>query len=69
MSFWSANIERRGRIARGITALVMFAAAFIFHRHGIAWCAWLLAFTGAFTLYEALRGWCVLRACKIKTPL
>jgi len=28
-----------------------------------------LAVSGGFVLFEALRGWCVLRACGIKTRL
>jgi hypothetical protein len=67
MSFWSANIGRGGRIIRGTAAIAMLAGAFLLHREGIAGWPWLLAAAGAFTLYEALRGWCVLRACKIKT--
>jgi hypothetical protein len=27
-----------------------------------------MAAGGGFMIFEALRGWCVLRACKIKTP-
>jgi hypothetical protein len=67
MSFWAANIETRGRIFRGVAALIMLGAAFFLHHEGVAFWPWLLAIAGAFTLYEALRGWCILRACKIKT--
>ena len=67
MSFWSPNIERRGRIFRGIMAVVLFAAAFIAHRRGIEWLAILLAIAALVGVVEAARGWCVLRACKIKT--
>ena len=69
MGFWTPNIERRGRVMRGIIAVILSAAAFLVHRSGIAWVAWPLALAGIFTLCEALRGWCVLRACKIKTRL
>ena len=43
MSFWTPNIDRRGRIIRGIMAVVLFAAAFIAHRDGIEWLAVILA--------------------------
>jgi uncharacterized membrane protein len=44
----------------------MLAAAW-FLRHYGAWVIGVLAGSGIFALYEALRGWCVLRACGIKT--
>ena len=47
----------------------MFVAAFLIHREGVAWRAWAPAFAGTFTLCEALRGRCILRACKIKTRI
>ncbi len=67
MSFWTPNIERRGRIFRGIMAVVLFAAAFFAHREGIEWLAVMLAIAALVGVVEAARGWCVLRACKIKT--
>jgi hypothetical protein len=67
MSFWTPNIDRRGRIFRGIIAVVLFAAAFIAHRQGITWLAVMLAIAALVGVVETARGWCVLRACKIKT--
>ena len=69
MSFWSPNIERRGRLARGITALVLLAAAVILWRADIAVWPWVVGVSGLFVLFEAVRGWCLLRACKIRTPM
>ena len=69
MSFWSPNIETKGRIARSISGLILLVAAFLLYREGFVIATWLLAAGGAFTIYEGLRGWCVLRACKIKTRL
>lgn len=31
------------------------------------WLAIVLAIMGGFTMFEALRGWCALRACGLKT--
>jgi apolipoprotein N-acyltransferase len=64
--FFSRNIEREGRVSRAWTALFLFVAA------GVAFCfsVWAGAILGVaalFTLIEAWRGWCVLRACGIKT--
>ena len=67
MSFWTPNIDRRGRIIRGIMSVALFAAAFIAHRKGIEWLAVILAISGFVGTVETVRGWCVLRACKIKT--
>jgi len=33
------------------------------------WLGVVLAVLGVFVLFEALRGWCVMRACGIKTRL
>lgn len=69
MKRWFApNIGRPGRIARGLLGLGLLAgAAFCWGVSG--WLALLLAAAGAFALFEALRGWCVARACGIKTRL
>jgi len=68
MPFLTPNIERKGRIVRAAFALLLFAAAgYTFTIHWIPTA--ILAFAGLFVAFEALRGWCVLRACKLKTPL
>ena len=62
------NIDRNGRIVRAVlgTLLVVGGVAALFWRPwpGLA----LLAF-GGFVLFEASRGWCVVRACGIKTKI
>ena len=67
MSFWTPNIDCRGRIIRGIMTVVLFAAAFIAHHKGIEWLAVMFAISALVGVIETVRGWCVLRACKIKT--
>ena len=67
MSFWTPNIDRRGRIIRAVMTLVFCAAARIAHRAGAEWLALVFAISALVGLIEAVRGWCVLRACKIKT--
>jgi hypothetical protein len=64
----SRNIDTQGRIIRGLSAAAMIGAAVagLF----LSWPAWvvvLLVAAGAFTAFEAIRGWCALRACGIKT--
>jgi hypothetical protein len=67
-SFFARNLSNAGRIVRALGALaLLIGAAF-----GLFVSVWLgagLAVSGVFVLFEALRGWCVLRACGIKTRL
>ena len=62
------NIDNKGRIFRGVIALVLFVSAGLVFRVSI-WLCLLLAANGVFALFEAFRGWCALRACGIKTKL
>jgi hypothetical protein len=69
------NIDGRGRRWRAISGVVCLAAAIGL----LAWswpadrttwiAAGILAAVGAFQLFEARRGWCVLRAMGWRTPL
>jgi hypothetical protein len=65
---FSPNIDNKGRLVRAIMALGLFVgAAFGF---GVSvWLGIVLLVSGAFVLFEALRGWCAFRACGIKTKL
>ena len=62
------NINNQGRLARGIAALVLLAGAG-FGFTVSAWFGGALLISGAFVLFESLRGWCALRACGIRTKL
>ena len=64
-NFFSPNIGIFGRVARGIFSLVLLGAAYLSHS---VWLSGILTGVGMFGLFEALRGWCVLRACNMKTP-
>jgi len=68
MKFFAANIERRGRLARAVLGIILVVVGLV-----LAWVAWwacvVLLVAGAFTLFEAARGWCLLRACGIKTRM
>ncbi len=66
--FFSPNITNRGRWIRGFGAAGLFAGAWFAHSVSI-WLSVVLALSGVFVLFEALRGWCALRACGIKTKL
>lgn len=66
MIFLRPNIDTKGRIIRGISALAMGLGAAVTwphsHAAGIA-----LAASSAFVAFEAVRGWCAARACGVKT--
>ena len=69
------NIDRRGRWLRAVGggACLLLAGAWWWTRRSSepgAWIAWavVLAALGAFQLFEAVKGWCVLRALGIRTP-
>jgi hypothetical protein len=66
--FFKPNISGAGRILRGIIAAMLFAVAIL--ASAFPWPARLgFAIGGVFVAFEALRGWCALRACGVKTRL
>jgi hypothetical protein len=64
--FFARNIDWRGRLLRGIMGTAMIVGA-IYARTDWPWLAVMLAMAGVFGLFEALRGWCLMRACGVKT--
>jgi hypothetical protein len=67
-NFMARNIDNRGRLVRGIGALALLVGA----GFGFAvswWLGGVLLTSAVFVAFEALRGWCALRACGIKTKL
>jgi hypothetical protein len=67
-SFFAPNISPAGRAARGGIAVALLLAAWLL-RHHLPWLTIALLGAAAFTAFEALRGWCALRACGVKTRL
>jgi len=65
-NFFARNIDRRGRIVRALWGLALIIVGVLLWTRSAWICLGLVAF-GAFALYEAVRGWCVMRACGIKT--
>ena len=66
--FFARNIDRRGRLLRAVGG-VLFVAGGGLVCGCIAWLAMVLILVGGFMLFEAARGWCLARACGIKTKL
>jgi hypothetical protein len=67
-SFFSPNLERNGRLVRGIGGVLLLLGGIIALKWSVV-AAVILFGSAAFTLFEAFRGWCVMRACGIKTKL
>ena len=67
-SRFTPNIGNKGRLVRGLGALVLLAGAGFGFTISL-WLGAVLLASGAFVLFESLRGWCALRACGIKTKL
>jgi hypothetical protein len=70
-NFFARNIDGRGRWLRGITAALLLIAGAMTLESG-SWRLWAglgLLGAGAFVLFEALRGWCLMRACRLRTKL
>jgi hypothetical protein len=66
--FFASNLDRNGRFVRGTVAGILMVGAlvcfFFLPPLGL-----ILLILGLFVLFEAVRGWCVLRACGIKTKI
>ena len=66
--FFAPNITRLGRILRAVWGLALAITGVLLWARS-TWICLVLVASGAFALYEAARGWCVMRACGIKTKL
>ena len=64
---FAPNISGRGRVFRGVCGLVLVAAGIILVLRTNRWLGVVVVLAGGFVLFEAVRGWCVMRACGIKT--
>jgi hypothetical protein len=60
------NLDKKGRRLRGLGAAALILGGLAAWPVSLVLSLVLLA-SGAFVLLEALRGWCALRACGIKT--
>ena len=63
---FSRNIDNKGRLARGFGALALLVGAGFGSTLSV-WLGLVLLAAGVFVAFEALRGWCALRACGIRT--
>ena len=66
--FFRPNLKRNGRIARGVIGTVCLIVGIITVDF-VLWLGLVFVVAGLFAIYEALRGWCLARACGIKTKI
>jgi hypothetical protein len=67
-SFFRKNLDMSGRRARGVVGTIVLIAGII----AADWNLWVclpLVGAGLFAIFEAVRGWCLLRACGIRTKV
>jgi Inner membrane protein YgaP-like, transmembrane domain len=64
--FFRPNLSRHGRLARGVIGALCLVAGIIVAGDYTLW-GLILVVAGLFALFEAIRGWCLVRACGIKT--
>ena len=66
--FFDRNIGFHGRLARGVLGAVSLIAGIIMADFEL-WICLVLVGLGLFAIFEAVRGWCLSRACGIRTKL
>lgn len=64
--FFSRNLDGRGRLARGVWGALLLMAGIVVADYEL-WICLVLVGLGLFAIFEAVRGWCVMRACGIRT--
>ena len=64
--FFRPNLDRHGRMARGVIGSLCLVAGIIIAGDYSLWGLIFVA-AGLFAIFESIRGWCLVRACGIKT--
>jgi membrane protein implicated in regulation of membrane protease activity len=65
--FFRPNLDRHGRMARGVIGALCLIAGIIVAGDYKLWLGLIFVAAGLFAIFESLRGWCLVRACGIKT--
>jgi membrane-bound ClpP family serine protease len=66
--FFKPNLDRHGRLVRGVIGTTCLVPGIIIAGDYSLW-GLILVVAGLFAIFESLRGWCVMRACGIRTKL
>ena len=67
-NFFRPNLKKQGRIARGVIGTLCLIAGSVLVDF-VLWLGLIFVAAGLFAIYEALSGWCIARACGIKTKI
>jgi len=67
-NFFRPNLKKQGRIARGVIGTLCLIAGIVLVDF-VLWLGLIFVAAGLFAIYEALSGWCIARACGIKTKI
>ena len=65
-NFFARNIDSRGRLIRGLLGAALVIGGVVVCGYNV-WAAVAMILSGGFCLLEAVRGWCVMRACGVRT--
>ena len=66
--FFKPNLDRHGRIARGVIGALCLIAGIIVVDY-VKSLGIVLVAAGLFAIFEAISKWCLVRACGIKTKV
>jgi hypothetical protein len=64
--FFKPNLNFRGRMARGVIGTLCLIAGIILVDYRL-WLGLIFVAAGLFAIFESLRGWCLVRACGVRT--
>ena len=64
--FFKPNLNFRGRMARGVIGALCLIAGIVLVDYRL-WLGLIFVVAGLFAIFESLRGWCLVRACGLKT--
>ena len=64
--FFRRNLNYRGRMARGVIGALCLIAGIIVVDY-VLWLGLIFVAAGLFAIFESIRGWCLVRACGIRT--
>ena len=67
-NFFRPNLGKHGRIARGVIGALCLIAGIVLVDF-VLWLGLIFVAAGLFAIYEAVSGWCLARACGIKTKI
>ena len=66
--FFQPNINHHGRMARGVIGALCLIAGIVLVDYRL-WLGLIFVVAGLFAIFESLCGWCLVRACGLKTKV